>query len=803
MKQIRKVGVLGAGTMGAQIAAHLANAGFGVVLLDVLPDWLFDAEQLKEKKNRNHFALKGLEAAKKLKPAPFALPEFAEALELGNFTDDLGKLKDADWIIEVVKEDLKIKAELMLKVAAVRQPGAIVSSNTSGISLKSIVEGLPEDFRQHFLGTHFFNPPRYLPLLEITPIAETLPEVAAYMKDFCDRKLGKTVVPAKDTPDFIANRLAVPGLMKILQVMLADGYTIEEVDKITGKAIGCPKSATFRTLDIVGLDVICTVVKYLHEHIPGGPQRGLLKIPAFLEKMLEKGLLGQKVKKGFYQNLKNKEGGRELLVIDPATLEYRPVKKVSFPSLDAAKSLENTGERIKFLFGGKDRVAEFLHKTLLSTLVYAADRLPEIADDIMAVDAALKNGFMWELGPFETWDAIGVESIVEKLKALNRPVPAVVEALLKAGNKSFYLRKGGKTSYFDYKTGAYKEARTPEGVIVLRDLKEQGKVIEENKEASLIDLGDGVACLEFHTKMNAIGPGMISMMKKAAKKVAGDSDLKGLVIGSQGDNFSAGANLDLVKESILNDEFEDIEEMAKNFQDALMGFKYLSKPVVAAPYGYTFGGACEVCLHTARICAAHETYIGLMEFAVGVIPAGGGTKEVLLRNLDLIPRDLPPGTEVDPLPYLGRALMTILRPDLKVSASGFAARRIGHLRDADIIVMNKSRLIAEAKAQVLALAPNYQPPRPRKLTLYGARAYSALKAQIYLFQKGGYMSDHDVMIANKVAEILTGGNLSQPIEVSEQYVLDQERKAFMFLCHQKKTQERIAHMLKTGKALRN
>ena len=748
--------------MGSQIAAHLANAGFGVLLLDVVPDWLFNAEQLKDVKNRNHFALKGLEAAKQLKPAPFAVPEFADSVELGNFSDDLGKLKDADWIIEVVKEDLQIKRGLMEKVAAVRQPGAIISSNTSGISLNSIAKGLPEEFRRHFLGTHFFNPPRYLPLLELTPIDETLPEVVEYMKYFCDRKLGKTVVPAKDTPDFIANRIAVPGVMKIIQVMLEDGYTLEEVDKMTGKAIGWPKSATFRTLDIVGLDVIGNVLKYLYEHLPDDPYRDLLKMPLFMEKMIEKGLLGQKVKKGFYQNIKKKDGGRELLVIDPETLEYRPGKKVSLPGIDAGKNMENTGERIRFLFSGKDKVAEFLQKTLLSTLVYAAERLPEIADDIMAVDAALKNGFMWELGPFETWDAIGVENIAEKLKGMNQRVPPVAEALLKSGNKSFYLRKDGRTLFFDFKEKIYKEAAAVRGIIVLRDLKEQGKVLEESKEASLIDLGDGVACLEFHSKMNALGPGMISMMKKAAKEITGNKNFKGLVIGNQGDNFSAGANLDLVKEAILNDDFEEIEAMAKNFQDANMGFKYMPKPVVAAPFGYAFGGACEVCLHADRICAAHETYIGLVEIAVGVIPAGGGTKEALLRNLELIPRDLPPGTEVDPLPYLARALMTILRPDIKVSASAFAARQIGHLRETDIIVMNKNRLIAEAKRQVLALAGNYQPPRPRKITLYGGRAYAALKTQIYLFQKGGYMSEYDVLIATKVAEILTGGNLSQP-----------------------------------------
>lgn len=803
MKQIRKIGVLGAGTMGSQLAAHMANAGFNVVLLDIVPEWMFDKEQLKDPKNRNHLVLKGLKTARTLKPAPFAVPEFADLIETGNLTDDLEKLKDADWIIEVAKEDFKVKQDLMKKIAQVRQPGAIVSSNTSGISLRSMAEGLPEEFRQHFLGTHFFNPPRYLPLLEITPIDETLPEVVKYMKDFCDRKLGKTVVPAKDTPDFIANRIAVPGVMRIIQVMIEDGLTFEEVDKITGKTIGWPKSATFRTLDIVGLDVFSNVVSYLYDHIPDDPCREVLKLPGFVSKMIEKGMLGQKVKKGFYQSVKKEDGGRDILVIDPETLEYRPTKKVVFPSIESVKNMEDTGERIKFLFNGKDKVAQFLRKTMLPTLVYAADRLPEIADDIVAVDTALKNGFMWELGPFETWDAIGVENIAAKLKETGQRVPAVVEALLGSGNKSFYRRKEGKTRFFDFKEKTFREMERPEGIIVLKDLKEQNRVIEKNNDTSLIDLGDGVACLEFHSKMNAIGPGMISMMKKAAREVAGNDKFKGLVIGNQGEHFSAGANLDLIKEFIMNDELEDIELMAREFQDVNMELKYMPKPVVAAPFGFTFGGSCEVCLHADRICAAHETYIGLVEVAVGVIPAGGGTKEILLRNLEKIPKDLPPGTEVDPLPYVARAFMTILRPDIKVATSAFAAKQIGLLREDDTIVMNKSRLIAEAKAQVLALARNYQPPRPKKIMLYGQRIYAALKILIHMFKEGGYMSEHDVLIAGKVAEILTGGNLSRPTEVPEQYILDQERKVFMFLCRQKKTQERIIHMLKTGKPLRN
>lgn len=785
MKQIKKVGILGAGTMGGQIAAHLTNAGFKVVLLDLTTE----------------IAKTGLGKIKSLNPAPFALAEFAESIEIGNFTDNLNELKDADWIIEAVKEDLEVKQGLMKRVVEARQLGTIVSSNTSGISLKTIAEGLPEEFKKHFLGTHFFNPPRYLGLVEMTPIEETLDEVLNYMKDFCDRKLGKTVVIAKDTPDFIANRIAVPGVMRIIQVMLQDGYTIEEVDKITGKAIGWPKSATFRTLDVVGLNVFRDVVKYLYEHIPSNPYRETLRMPDFVNKMIEQGWLGEKTKKGFYQMVKKEDGSRELMVINPETLEYRAEKKAKFSSIETGKNIENIGERVKFLISGKDRVAEFLQKTLLYTIVYAAERLPEIANDVVAVDTALENGFMWEIGPFKIWDAIGVENIADKLKEMNQPIPSVAEDLLKSGQKSFYQRKQGKTYFFDLKEKKFKEKEGPRGIIILNDLKEQKKVLKENNEASLIDLDDGVACLEFHSKMNAIGPGAISMMKTAAKEVTENPKFKGLVISNQGEHFSVGANLDLVKEAILNDEWDELDSMVKNFQAANMEFKYMPRPVVAAPFGYTFGGGCEICLHADRICAALETYMGLVEIGVGVIPAAGGTKEMLVRNLGKIPENMPAGTEVDPLPFIQRALETIGMA--KIATSGFEAKKIGYLRKSDIVVMNKNRLIDEAKAQVLSLARNYQPPRPKKITLHGSRIYAALKLGLYLWKEGGFITEHEALIAGKLAEIFTGGNITQTIEVSERYLLDRERETFLFLCQQKKTQERIAHMLKTGKPLRN
>ncbi len=816
MREIRKVGVLGAGIMGAQIAAHLVNAGYKVILLDVIPDWMFSQKELEKTENRNHLTLKGLDLVKSLKPAAFALPEFINSIEIGSFSssrenlkdvewsDDLARLSEVDWIIEAVVEKEDIKRSLFQQVAEVRQPGTIVSSNTSGISLDALSQGLPDEFKKHFLGTHFFNPPRYLPLLEIIPAAETSLEVLNGMSDFCRRRLGKTVVFAKDTPGFIANRLAIPSVMKAIQVMLTDGYSIEEVDAITGKAIGWPKSATFRTLDLVGLNIFTDVVNYFNQVLPSEDYQDILVIPEFITTMVEKGWLGQKAGQGFYKKSRDKDGNRQILAINHKDLSYHLKEKTKFESINQGKNISDTAERLRFLFNAKDRVGEFLRKTLLYTLVHAAEHVEEIADNnIVAVDTALKNGFLWELGPFETWDALGVESVVKVLEKTGQSVPPIVEKVLSSKDKSFYRRyqDQGVTHFFNSKSKALTPVTQPSEIIILKDLKDQGRVVTENNEASLIDLSDGVLCLEFHSKMNALGSGAISMMKTALNEVKENKDWKGLVIGNQGENFSVGANLDLVKECILNDEFDELELLIKSFQDVNMGFKYLPKPVVAAPHGYTFGGACEVCLHADVVCAALETYIGLVEVGVGIVPAAGGTKEMLIRNLTLMPETTPGSPEIEPLPFIQRALETIGMA--KVSTSAFEAKKLGYLRPNDVVVMNKSHLITEAKNLVITLARNYQPPKPQSVTLYGQRVYNALKLGLFLWQKAGQISKHDGLIASQLVEIFTGGNLSEVTKVSEQYLLDQEKKAFLFLCQQPKTQERIAHTLKTGKPLRN
>lgn len=813
MTSIRKVGVLGAGVMGSQIAAHCVNAGCDVLLLDVIPDWKFNPEELKDINNRNHLALKGLKMAQSLKPAPFALKTFSELIEIGSFSDsrdklqdvewsdDLEKLKDVDWIIEAVLENVDIKHKLFRQVADIVRPCTIISSNTSGIPLDTLAKALPNELKQNFLGTHFFNPPRYLALIEIIPTAQTSKETIANISDFCDKKLGKSVVIAKDSPGFIANRVALPSVMNIIQTMLEDEYTIEDVDAMTGKAIGWPKSATFRTLDVVGLNIVNDVVNFLHDALPYDIYKDILVMPEFVCQMIENGWLGQKSGKGFYQKRIKQDGSREILAIDPKTLEHHPKQKARFTSIEQGKNIPNIAERIAFLVNSKDRAGTFLQKTLLFVIAHAAECLYEIADDIVSVDTAMKNGFLWELGPFEIWDALGVEKVATMLDKSGQTIPTIVEDVLKTDHQSFYHRDSGKTLLFDFKEKNHRPVDIPKGIIILKDLKETDHVIAENKEASLIDIGDEVCCLEFHSKMNAIGPGTISMMKTAIKQVTENDAYKGLVIANQGDHFSVGANLDLVKEAILNDELDEVDLMIKVFQDANMGFKHMPKPVVAAPFGYTFGGGCEVCLHADMVCAAHETYMGLVEVGAGVIPAAGGTKEMLIRNLEAIPEAERGDPEVDALPFIQRALKTVGMA--KVATSAFEAKKLGYLRDSDVIVMNKNRLIEQAKHQVLALSRNYQPPRPQKITLYGQRIYSALNLGIHLLKKGGYMSEYDEVVTGTLAEIFTGGDLSEPTQVSEQYMLNAERKAFLYLCSQKKTQERIAHILKTGKPLRN
>jgi 3-hydroxyacyl-CoA dehydrogenase len=791
MIAVKKAAVLGAGTMGAQIAAHLANAGVPTLLLDIPP-------RDKDAPDRNQIARAGFEAAKKSKPAAFFTKDLAALVSLGNFEDDLAKLKDCDLIIEAVVENLAIKRSLYERVEQHRKPGAIVASNTSGIPLHQLAEGRSDDFRAHFLGMHFFNPPRYMHLVELIRTEWTKPEVSCSMFGFLDERLGKGVVVAKDRPNFIANRIGTFGALVTMRTMLDDGYSFEEVDKITGPAVGRPKTATFRTFDLVGLDVFAHVVKNLHENLPDDPEREMFAMPEFVTKMIERGLLGNKTKAGFYQRKKGEGDKREIWTLDAATLDYRPSQKVKLPSLDMAKNIEDTRERLKTLTWSKDRVGSFLWKTLSRTLCYAAERIPEIADTVVEVDRAMRWGFNWELGPFEVWDAIGVEKSVAKLKEENRDVPANVQKLLEAGEKSFYKQENGQRFYFDFASAKYVPASDPPGTIVLKSLKDRTGVIRKNSGASLIDIGDGVACLEFHSKMNSIGGDTLEMLKIALNEV--EKNFLGLVVGNQGQNFSVGANLMLMLMEAQDENWEELDMIGRLFQSSVMSLRYSPKPVVVAPFQMVFGGGCEMVLHADRVRASAETYIGLVEVGVGIIPAGCGTKEMLVRAMDSIPADLK---DADPFPFVKRAFETIALA--KVATSAEEARDFGFLSTDDSISMNADRLVADAKKEVLALAASgYVQPQPRAdILALGNPALATLKLGVHLMKRAGYISDHDALIGEKLARILTGGDLNHATRVSEQYLLDLEREAFLSLIGTRKTQERIAHMLKTGKPLRN
>jgi 3-hydroxyacyl-CoA dehydrogenase len=803
MLRIEKAAVLGAGTMGAQIAAHLANAGIPTLLLDISPREPSPEEQarglaLESREVRDRIARAGLEAAKKARPAAFFTREAAALVSVGNFDDDLPRLKDCDIIIEAVVENLEIKRRLFERVEQFRKPGSVVASNTSGIPIRQIAEGFSEDFRAHFLGTHFFNPPRYLHLVELIRTEWTSPEVSCAVYGFLDRRLGKGVVVAKDRPNFIANRIGTYGAMVTLKTLAEDGYTIEEVDKMTGPALGRPKSATFRTFDIVGLDVLAHVARNLYEAVPEDEEREAYILPEFVERMVGRGILGDKTKGGFYQKRKGEGGGRDIWTLDVASLEYRPQQKVKLPSLDAAKNIDDTRARMKSLVWGKDRVGAFLWKTMSRVFAYAANRTPEIAETVVEIDRAMKWGFGWELGVFEAWDAVGVEKSVAKMKEEGRAVPANVERMLDAGATSFYKSEGGEEFYFDFATGKYVPVAGQPGVIVLKSLKDRTGVIKKNAGASLLDLGDGVACLEFHSKMNSIGGDTLQMLKTALVEV--EKNFVGLVVGNQGQNFSVGANLMLVLLGAQEEDWDELDLGIRAFQQATMSLRYSAKPVVVAPFQMAFGGGCEMTLHADRARAAAETYIGLVEVGVGLIPAGGGTKEMLVRALDSIPSGV---SEADPFPFIKRAFETIALA--KVATSAAEAKQLGFLREEDSYSMNADRLIADAKQEVLALASvGYTQPRQRTDVLaLGLSALSTIKLGIHQLKRGGFVSDYDALIGERLAKILTGGDLNHETRVSEQYLLDLEREAFLSLCGQRQTQERIAHMLKTGKPLRN
>ena len=796
MIQVKKAAVLGAGTMGAQIAAHLANASVPTLLLDIVPK--DDAEGRAQAPDRNAIARAGFEAAKKAKPNAFFTGDRASLISIGNFEDDLPKLKDCDLIIEAVVENLDIKRALYERIEQHRQPGAIVASNTSGIPLKLLADGRSEDFRAHFLGMHFFNPPRYMHLVELIRTEWTKGEVTCSMAGFLDERLGKGVVVAKDRPNFIANRIGTYGALVTMRAMLDDGYSIEEVDRITGPAAGRPKTATFRTFDLVGLDVFAHVVKNLHENLPDDPERAIFVMPEFVTKMIERGLLGNKTKAGFYQRKKGDGDKREIWTFDTATLDYRPSQKVKLPSLDMAKNIEDTRERLNTLTWAKDRAGQFLWKTISKTLTYTADRIPEIADTVVEVDRAMRWGFNWELGPFEVWDAIGVEKSVAKLKEEGRSIPANVQKLLDSGAQTFYKQENGQRFYFDFASSKYLPLADAPGTIVLKSLKDRTGVIKKNSGASMIDLGDGVACVEFHSKMNSIGGDTLEMLRFAIAET--EKNFVGLVVGNQGVNFSVGANLMLMLMEAQDENWEELEMIGRYFQSSVMSLRYSSKPVVVAPFQMVFGGGCEMVLHADRVRAAAETYIGLVEVGVGIIPAGCGTKEMLVRAMDSIPDDMK---DADPFPFVKRAFETIALA--KVATSAEEARDLGFLRAEDSISMNSDRLIADAKKQVLALAATgYVQAQPRKdILALGAPALATLQLGVHLMKRAGYISDHDALIGEKLARILTGGDLNHATRVSEQYLLDLEREAFLSLIGTRKTQDRIGHMLKTGKPLRN
>lgn len=801
-RRIEKAVVLGAGTMGARIAAHFANAGLPCILLDIAP-----AGAGAGSADRNKIVRAGLEAAKKSKPAAFFSAALAEKVSIGNFEDDLGRVAEADWIIEVVAENLEIKRKLLERVAQFRKPGAIVTTNTSGLPVHLIAEGLSDEFQEHWCGTHFFNPPRYLKLVEVIPGPKTSSEVLEALREFCNRRLGKGVVDAKDTPNFIANRIGTFSMLNALRLMGTLDMTVEEVDACTGPAVGWPKSATFRTADLVGLDVLTHVVKNIYETAPNDESRERYKVPALLEEMTKRGWLGDKTGQGFYK--KTKDGPREILTLDVKTMEYRPKQKAKFASLDAGKGIEDTKERLRGLLQPilqaqkGDKAQQFLWQALSETCLYAARRVPEIADSVAEVDRAMRWGFGWELGPFEMMDAIGVKEFAAQVAKEGRALPLLIERVQAGERKGFYESEKGVTTVFDI-GGKPRTVTEPSGVIILRSLKEAGREVERNSGASLIDLGDGVVCCEFHAKMNAIGADLISMIHKGLKRL--ETDFDAMVIANQAVNFSVGANLMLVLVGAQEQEWDELHMAVKQFQNVNLAIKYARKPVVVAPQGMALGGGCEVSLHGARIQAAAESYMGLVEAGVGLIPGGGGTKEMMIRANE----HAAGGEDLDLFHALKPVFETIAMA--KVGTSAEENRDLGFLRREDGVSMNGARLVGDAKEAALGLVRGGWKPlaaswqegtQTTQIKVLGESFLAAGKLAIHMLQRGGYASEYDAVVGRKLANILAGGALSAPQMVSEQYVLDLEREAFVSLLGEKKTQERIAFTLKTGKPLRN
>lgn len=797
-RNIRKVAVLGSGVMGSAIACHFANIGCAVLLLDIAPRELNEEEKAKglsldDKRVKNRIVQSSFDRSIKSSPGPLFSKSFASRISLGNFSDDMAKIKDYDWIIEVVVENLEIKKKVYTEVEKYRTPGTLVTSNTSGIPIHLMAEGRSENFKKNFCGTHFFNPPRYLKLFEVIPTPSTDPEVTKFLLHYGDLYLGKTTVLCKDTPAFIGNRVGVWGLLKVIDSMQKLGLNVDEVDKLTGPVIGRPKSATFRTSDLVGLDTLVKVANNLYAGLPDDEGREIFKLPEVVAKLEENKWLGDKTGQGFYKKSKDAKGKTEILTLDLNTLEYKPKAKAKFATLETTKTIDNLKDRFKVLLAGKDKAGEFYRDAFYGLFEYASNRIPEISDELFRIDDAVCAGFGWELGPFQTWDAVGIEKSMKAMEEAGYKPAQWVYDMVSAGNTSFYKVQDGQKTYYDIPSRSYKLIPGTQDFIILENLSD--KVIWKNADSRITDIGDGVIDFSWHSKSYTLGSAVVEGMNYAIGLA--EKDYRGLVIGHQGSDFSLGANLGLVFMYAIEQDYDELDFMVRAFQNTVMRIRYSSVPVVVAPHGRTLGGGCEMTMHADIAQAAAETYIGLVEVGVGLIPGGGGTKEFTKRVSDSLQEG-----DVE-LNALQNAFMNIATA--KVALSAEEAREMGVLRKIDRISMNKDRQIADAKSAVLELADaGYtMPVQATNIKVQGKTGMALFAAGVNGMKMGGYISDHDMKIAMKIANVMCGGELSYPQEVSEQYLLDLEREAFVSLCGEKKTLERIQSILTGGKPLRN
>ncbi|WBX70673.1 3-hydroxyacyl-CoA dehydrogenase/enoyl-CoA hydratase family protein [Tenacibaculum retecalamus] len=799
-RRIKKVAIVGSGIMGSGIACHFANIGVEVLLLDIVPRELNDKEKakgltLEDKAVRNRLVNDALTASLKSKPSPIYKKEFASRITTGNLEDDIAKVADVDWIMEVVVERLDIKKIVFGKLEKHRTPGTLITSNTSGIPIKFMNEGRSEDFQKHFAVTHFFNPPRYLKLFEVVPGSNCKREVTDFLMDYGSKFLGKTSVLAKDTPAFIGNRIGIFGIQSLFHQVKELGLTVEEVDKLTGPVIGRPKSATFRTVDVVGLDTLVHVANGIYENCPNDEAHELFKLPGFINTMMENKWLGSKTKQGFYKKSVNAEGKKEILTLDLDTMEYRSKKRAKFATLELTKTIDKPIDRFKVLVGGKDKAGEFYRKNFAAMFAYVQNRIPEISDELYKIDDAMKAGFGWENGSFEIWDAVGVEKGIELMKAEGKEPAAWVTEMVAKGQTSFYTVKEGATYYYDVPAKAQTKKPGQDSFIILDNIRKTTEVFK-NSGVVIEDLGNGILNCEFQSKMNTIGGDVLAGLNKAVDLA--EKDFQGLVVGNQGANFSVGANIGMIFMMAVEQEYDELNMAIKYFQDTMMRMRYSSIPTISAPHGMALGGGCELSLHADKVVAAAETYMGLVEFGVGVIPGGGGSKEMALRASDTF------RTGDVQLNVLQEYFLTIGMA--KVSTSAYEAYDLGLLQKGkDVVVVNRERQIAEAKKHAILMAEaGYTQPATRKdVLVLGKQALGAFMVATDSMQASKFISEHDQKIANKLAYVMAGGDLSEPTKVSEQYLLNLEREAFLSLCTERKTLERIQHMLKTGKPLRN